>query len=111
MRGGYCITSLEAMAKPPFCHPEPQARGLNYLKIRAAMVRKTVLLNDDLAQQIDLLSRKEDRDFSSSLRHALRIGLLALQNPELTAGEIKDILEAKAELEAGQIEELDLEDL
>ncbi|RJR34272.1 MAG: hypothetical protein C4567_15825 [Deltaproteobacteria bacterium] len=64
------------------------------------MVRKTILLNDDLAAQIDLLSRKEDRDFSGSLRHALRIGLLALQNPELTAGEIKDILEAREELEA-----------
>ncbi len=75
------------------------------------MVRKTILLNDDLAKQIALLSRKEDRDFSSSLRHALRIGLLALQNPELTAAEIKDILEARAELEAGRIEELDLEDL
>ena len=72
------------------------------------MVRKTILLDDDLAAQIVLLSRKEDRDFSSSLRHALHIGLLALQNPELTAGEIKEILEAKAELEAGRIEELDL---
>lgn len=47
------------------------------------MIRKTILFNDDLAQ-------------------------IALQNPELTAGEIKDILEAKAELEAGRIEELDL---
>jgi hypothetical protein len=75
------------------------------------MVRKTILLNDDLAEQIALLSRKEDRDFSGSLRHALRIGLLALQNPELTAGEIKDILEARAEMEAGRVEELDLEDL
>ncbi|MEW6660012.1 MAG: hypothetical protein AB1424_15245 [Thermodesulfobacteriota bacterium] len=72
------------------------------------MVRKTILLDDDLAAQITLLSRKEDRDFSSSLRHALRIGLLALQNPELTSGEIKDILEARAELEAGRIEELDI---
>jgi hypothetical protein len=75
------------------------------------MVRKTILLNDDLAKEIALLSRKEDRDFSSSLRHALRIGLIALENPELTAAEIKDILEARAELEAGRIEELDLEDL
>ncbi len=75
------------------------------------MVRKTILLNDDLASQITLLSRKEDRDFSGSLRYALRIGLLALQNPELTAGEIKDVLEAKAEMEAGQVKELNLEDL
>lgn len=75
------------------------------------MIRKTVLLNDDLAKQITLLSRKEERDFSGSLRHALRIGLLAIENPELTAGEIKDILEAKVELEAGVVEELSLENL
>jgi len=75
------------------------------------MLRKTILLNEDLAQQVTLLSKKEDRDFSSSLRYALRIGLLAIDNPELTAEEIKDILEAKAELEAGIVEELDLENL
>ena len=75
------------------------------------MLRKTILLNEDLAQQVALLSKKEDRDFSGSLRYALRIGLLAIENPDLTAGEIKDILEAKAELEAGVVEELDLESL
>jgi hypothetical protein len=37
--------------------------------------------------------------------------LLALQNPELTAEEIKDILEAKAEMEAGMVAELSLEDI
>jgi hypothetical protein len=75
------------------------------------MVRKTVILEEDMVQQVNLLAKKEDRDFSSSLRHALRIGLLALQNPELTAEEIKDILEAKAEMEAGLVAELVLEDL
>ena len=75
------------------------------------MLRKTILLNDDLAQQVALLSKKEDRDFSSSLRYALRIGLLAIDNPELTAEEIKDIIEAKAQLEAGMFEELNLEAL
>jgi hypothetical protein len=75
------------------------------------MVRKSVLLDQELIQQLLMLSRREDRDFSGSLRYALRIGLLALQNPELTAAEIKDILEAKAELEAGRFEELDLENL
>jgi len=75
------------------------------------MVRKTILLSEELVQQLGMLSRKEDRDFSSSLRYALRIGLLAIQNPELTADEIRDILEAKAELEAGMVEELDLESL
>jgi len=45
------------------------------------------------------------------LRYALRIGLLAIENPELTAEEIKDILEAKAELDEGMVEELDIENL
>ena len=75
------------------------------------MIRKSLLLDEELVRQIALLSQIDDRDFSSSLRHALRIGLLALQNPELTAAEIKDILEARAEVAAGMVEELDLEDL
>ena len=75
------------------------------------MIRKTVLLSDELVKQVSMLSRKEDCDFSGSLRYALKIGLLALQNPELTADEIKDILEAKAELEAGMIQEVNLESL
>jgi len=75
------------------------------------MIRKSLLLDEELIRQIAVLSQREDRDFSSSLRHALRIGLLALQNPELTAAEIKDILEAKAEMAAGLVEALDLEDL
>lgn len=75
------------------------------------MARKTVLIDDDMLRQLSALSKKEDRDFSGSLRHALRIGLLALQNPELTAEEIEDILEANAELEAGAVRELNLEGL
>jgi hypothetical protein len=75
------------------------------------MVRKTVLLDNALVQDLDLMARKEDRDFSSALRYSLRIGLLALQNPELTSGEIKDILEAKAEVEAEKARKLNVADL
>jgi hypothetical protein len=75
------------------------------------MIRKTVSLNEELVRQVSVLSKKEDRDFSGSLRYTLRIGLLALQNPELTADEIEDILEAKVELETSMVEELDLETL
>ncbi len=75
------------------------------------MPRKSVLLSENLVKGVVLLSKKEDRDFSSSLRYALRIGILAIENPELTAEEIKDIIEAKAELDAGMVEELDLENL
>ena len=73
------------------------------------MLRKTVLLSEDIVKRVTLLAKKEDRDFSSSLRYALRVGILAIENPELTAEEIKDIIEAKAELDAGMAEELDLE--
>lgn len=75
------------------------------------MVRKTILIDDDTVQQVNLLAKKEDRDFSSSVRYALRIGLIAIQNPELTAEEIKDILESKAEIDSGMTEELIVEDL
>ncbi len=75
------------------------------------MQRKTILLSEDLVKWVVLLAKKEDRDFSSSQRYALRIGLLAIENPELTAEEIKDILEAKAEIDAGMLEELDIENL
>ncbi len=75
------------------------------------MVRKTILIDDDMVQQLNLIAKKEDRDFSSSIRYALRIGLIAIQNPELTAEEIEDILEARAELETGMIKELSLENL
>lgn len=71
------------------------------------MVRKTVLMDEKLAKDIDLFARKEARDFSGALRYTARIGLLAVENPELTVQEIKDILEAKAEYEEGRTTELD----
>ena len=72
------------------------------------MVRKTVVLDDNLAKDIDLFARKDERDFSGALRYAARIGLLAVENPELTVQEIKDILEAKAEYEEGRVSKLDI---
>jgi len=71
------------------------------------MVRKTVVMDENLAKDIDLFARKEARDFSGALRYTARIGLLAVENPELTIQEIKDILEAKAEYEEGRVIELD----
>ena len=75
------------------------------------MVRKTITIDDDLMKNLDLFARKEHRDFSSALRYALRIGLLAIENPELTLQEIKDIIEAKVDYEMGNVSELKLEDL
>ena len=75
------------------------------------MVRKTIALNETIIQDLNIFAIKEHRDFSSAMRYALRIGLLAIENPELTVQEIKDILEAKVEYEMGAISQLNLNDL
>jgi len=71
------------------------------------MVRKTVAMDEGLVNELDHFAKSEDRDFSSALRYALRIGLLALENPELTVEEIKDIIEAQVDYEMGKMTELD----
>lgn len=75
------------------------------------MVRKTIAVDEELLKDLDVFARKEHRDFSSAMRYALRIGLLAIENPDLTVQEIKDILEAKVDFEMGNVSELDLDDL
>jgi predicted transcriptional regulator len=70
------------------------------------MIRKTVAISDELVRDLDIFARKEHRDFSGAMRYALRIGLLAIENPELTVQEIKDILEAKVDYEMGNLSEL-----
>jgi hypothetical protein len=75
------------------------------------MVRKTVAMDEDLVKDLSLFAKKEHRDFSGALRYAVRIGLLALENPDLTVQEIKDILEAMVDYEMGDVSELDLKDL
>lgn len=75
------------------------------------MVRKTVAIDEDLIKDLDIFARKEQRDFSSALRYALRIGLLAIENPELTVQEIKDTISAMVDYEMGDVSELNLKDL
>ncbi len=75
------------------------------------MVRKTVAMDEDLAKELDHFAKSEERDFSSALRYALKIGLLALENPELTVEEIKDIIEAQVDFETGRVSELKAEDI
>jgi len=75
------------------------------------MVRKTVAIDEDLIKDLDIFARKEQRDFSSALRYALRIGLLAIENPELTVQEIKDTIAAMVDYEMGNASELNLKDL
>jgi len=75
------------------------------------MVRKTIAIDEGLIKDLDIFAKKEHRDFSSALRYALRIGLLAIENPELTVQEIKDIIEAMVDHEVGNVSELDEKEL
>jgi metal-responsive CopG/Arc/MetJ family transcriptional regulator len=67
------------------------------------MVRKTVAMDEELVNELDHFAKRERRDFSGALRYALRIGLLSLENPELTVEEIKDIIEARVDEEMGKV--------
>jgi metal-responsive CopG/Arc/MetJ family transcriptional regulator len=73
------------------------------------MVRKSIIMDKHLFYELDRFAKKEQRDFSNALRYTARIGLIALDNPELTIEEIKDILEAQVDYEAGRMSELKLE--
>lgn len=75
------------------------------------MIRKTIAMDDTLVRDLDILAKKEHRDFSGALRYTLRIGLLAVENPDLTIREIKDILDAKVDYEMGNISSLSLGDI
>ncbi|MCU0276561.1 MAG: hypothetical protein MUF02_06890 [Acidobacteria bacterium] len=75
------------------------------------MVRKTVALEKELLDELNLFAKKDQRDFSSALRYALKVGLAAIENPELTIGEIKDIFEAAVDRQAGRVSELNLDQI
>jgi hypothetical protein len=75
------------------------------------MVRKTVAFDKELLDELTLFAKKDQRDFSGALRYALKIGLAAIENPELTIEEIKDIFEASVDLEAGRVSELSLTEI
>ncbi len=74
------------------------------------MIKKTIEIDEKTINELDNYAKKEARDFSSALRYALKIGLLALNNPELTVEEIKDIIEAKVDYDTGKISEIKPED-
>ena len=75
------------------------------------MIRKSIIMDKHLYYELDRFAKKEQRDFSNALRYTAKIGLIALDNPELTVEEIKDILEAQVDYEAGKLSELKLEEL
>lgn len=75
------------------------------------MVRKSIVMDKHLLYEVNRFARKEQRDFSNAVRYATRIGLIALDNPDLTIGEIKDILEAQVDFESKNVSKLNLDEL
>jgi hypothetical protein len=75
------------------------------------MVRKTVAFDKELLDELILFAKKDQRDFSGALRYALKIGLAAIENPELTIEEIKDIFEAAVDRQSGRVSELNLNEI
>ncbi len=75
------------------------------------MIRKTIVFDDEIAQDLSLFAKKDQRDLSSAARYAIKIGLLAIANPELTINEIKDIMEAKVDYASGNLFELNTENI
>ncbi len=75
------------------------------------MIRKTIVMDKHLLYEVNRFAEKDQRDFSNTVRYATRIGLVALENPDLTVGEIKDILEARLDAKAKRVSPLDPDDL
>jgi hypothetical protein len=73
------------------------------------MTRKTFAVDNELLNELNLFAKKDQRDFSSALRYALKIGLAAIENPELNVEEIKDVLDAKIDFKAGRVLALDFD--
>lgn len=72
------------------------------------MIRKTVVINESIIDNINSLAKRESRDFSGALRYALRIGLLSIENPDLTMNEIRDIIEAAVDNDEGRVYDFDI---
>lgn len=60
-----------------------------------------IRLPDELKKRIEIRAKRSHRNFSNQLEDYLRIALIGEDNPDLPFEFIRDILEAKAEKEAG----------
>ena len=70
------------------------------------MIRKTIAFDEKTVGELNHYAKREEMNFSIALRYVLKIGLHALNNPEFTVEEIKDIIEAQVDYETGRISAL-----
>lgn len=60
-----------------------------------------IRLPDEIKKRIEVRAKRLHRNFSNQLEDYLKIALIGEDNPDLPFEFIRDILEAKAEKEAG----------
>jgi len=60
-----------------------------------------IRLPEELKKRIEIKAKRSHRNFTNQVEDYLRIALIAEDNPDLPFEFIRDILEAKAEKEAG----------
>ena len=66
-----------------------------------------IRVDEVLKKKLKARAKGQHRSPSDQVRRYLEIGMIAEENPDLTFSFIEGILEAKAEIEAGLVEELD----
>lgn len=71
------------------------------------MAALNVRVDDSLKRQLRTRAKGQHRSQSDQARRYLEISMIAEDNPDLSFSFIAGLLEAKAEREAGLLEELD----
>ena len=66
---------------------------------------QSVRINDDLVKSAKTVAIAEHRSLAGQVEHWASIGRVAEENPDLPFSMLREILRAKAEADAGMVEE------
>ena len=66
---------------------------------------QSVRINDDLVKSAKTVAVAEHRSLAGQVEHWASIGRLAEENPDLPFSMLRELLRAKAEADAGLVEE------
>jgi len=66
---------------------------------------QSVRINDELVKSAKMVAVTEHRSLAGQVEHWASIGRVAEENPDLPFSMLREILRAKAEADAGMVEE------
>lgn len=69
------------------------------------MSTMTIRLNEELIHQAEIKGRAEHRKPSQQIEYWVKIARCAIDNPDLSFAEIRDILDGLAEADIGELTE------